>query len=185
MLANQADTPVSAMLRNTKKEQRILLFVLVLNVGNIANLTTRYLGQKSFVGQLLLFTCVGLMVSFTAWTTYRKRQLIAQLQTSDTSTYSHLSHSIRQIRLLLRNKTYAGMVFLATIILSVFFVRFQDMLTAARTGTLDWGTAVLVVLAIVALFVGLLYQEKYMQQKKYGRHLDQLEAALRELETVE
>lgn len=182
MLANQTDTPLSQMLRNARKEQRMLLFVLVLNLANVANLMNRYLSDTVFLAQLLLYICVGLMVVFMAWLTYRQRRLLTRLQASDASTYTHLRQSIHQIRILMTTKMNAGMLFLASIILVGFYIRYDTIVQALHQGTIDWPLTILVILAIVMLIAGLLYVDQRMQQRRYGQYLDQLETTLRELE---
>ncbi|ALD21541.1 ABC transporter permease [Hymenobacter sp. DG25A] len=182
MLASQTDTPLSQMLRNARKEQRMLLFVLVLNLANVANLMNRYLSDTVFLAQLLLYICVGLMVVFMAWTTYRQRRLLTQLQAGDASTYTHLRQSIHQIRILMTTKMNAGMLFLASIILVGFYIRYDTIVQALHQGTIDWPLTILVILAIVMLITGLLYVDQRMQQRRYGQYLDQLETTLRELE---
>ncbi|WP_156126261.1 hypothetical protein [Hymenobacter sp. DG25B] len=181
MLANQSDSLVSQMLRNARKEQRVLVFILILNWVNVSNMFNRHLSGASLNAQLLLYGCVGLMVVFIAWTTYRKRRLLTQLQAADTSTYRHLRQTIQQIRSLIKNKKYAGMLFLVSIILAAFYIRYDSIMQALHKGTVDWGLTILLTFAAAMLIAGLLYLDQQRQQRRYGKYLDQLEATLHEL----
>ncbi|MBG8552278.1 hypothetical protein [Hymenobacter guriensis] len=182
MLASQPDTPLSEMTRHARREQRLVLMVIIFNVANFTNLSRRHFQGNTLV---LLDVVVALMILFISWYAYRQRKIIRQLQVGDGSTYGHIRQSIRQLRTLMRNKGYGGMAFLTTIVLTVVYSQQAVILANLRAGTIDWVPTLALALALVALVVGLLYHERWQQQQRYGRYLDQLEATLRELETVE
>jgi hypothetical protein len=179
MLATQPASPVSEMLHNAKRDQRLILIVVLLNVGNITNLTRRHLEGSTLV---VLDVVVALMILFVSWHAYRQRQLLRQLQLGNGTTYEHLRKSIRQLRALIRNKAYVAMAFLTTIILTVAYGKHEAIWAGVRAGRVDWLQALVVGLTTLGLMAGLLYFSRARQQRRYGRYLDQLEGALRELE---
>ncbi|UOQ55197.1 hypothetical protein [Hymenobacter cellulosivorans] len=179
MLANQPASPVSEMLRNAQRDQRLLLLVVILNIGNITNLSRHHLEGRSMV---LVDVAVALMILIGSWYAYRQRKLIKQLQLGTGTTYGHIRESIRQIRGLMRTKFYTAIAFLVTVILAIAYGKHVAILEALRTDPHSWGVLALGVGAAVVVIGLLLYVSKRRQQRRYGRHLDRLEASLRELD---
>ncbi|WP_303312061.1 hypothetical protein [Hymenobacter sp. BT730] len=179
MLANQPASPVSEMLRNVQRDQRIIFLIVILNVGNITNLSRRHLLGGSLV---LLDVAVALMIIFVSWYVFRQRQIIKQLRLGDGTTYGHIRESIRQMRALIKNKSYVAIAFLTTVVLAIAYGKHNAILNAIHQGTVDWGLTSLVVFVTLFLMAALLYVGQQRQQRRYGKYLDQLEATLRELE---
>ncbi|QNH61449.1 hypothetical protein [Hymenobacter sediminicola] len=178
MLANQPATPVSEMLRNVRRDQRIIFLIIILNVGNITNLSRRHMQGGSLV---LLDVAVALMILFASWYVYRQRQLIKQLQQGDGATYGHIRESIRQMRALIKNKSYVAMAFLATVLLAVAYGQQEAILAKLHAGTVDWPIVTLGLTMFAGIAAALLYMGRRRQQRRYGQHLDRLESALHEL----
>ena len=179
MLANQPATPVSEMLRNVRRDQRIIFLIIILNVGNITNLSRRHMQGGSLV---LLDVAVAFMILFISWYVYRQRQLIKRLQQGDGATYEHIRESIRQMRALIKNKSYVALTFVTTVLLAVAYGQHEAILAKLRAGTVDWLLVALGLAMLAALVGALLYMGRQRQQRRYGQHLDRLESALRELE---
>lgn len=179
MLANQSDSPVSEMLRNVRRDQRIIFLIVILNVGNITNLSRRHMQGSSLV---LLDVAVALMILFVSWYVFRQRQIIKQLSLGDGTTYGHIRESIRQMRALIKNKAYVALAFLTTVVIAIAYSKHNAILDAIHNGTIDWGLTALGMFATLFLITMLLYIGQRRQQRRYGQYLDQLESTLRELE---
>jgi Flp pilus assembly protein TadB len=166
------------MLRNAQRDQRLMLIMVIINVGNVVNLGRRWAEGSTLS---LLYVIVALMILFVSWITYRQRQLIRQLRQGDGATYGHLREAVRQLRVFSHNKLYAKIAFLTTIFLVLVYGKFDAIRHSLQSGLsltlVAWGVVVGLGLVVLLLYVG-----QRRQQRRYGRYLDQLEGALRELE---
>lgn len=176
MLANQPDSPVSEMLRNVRRDQRLIFLVVILNVGNVTNLIQRHTHDS----RLLLDVVVALMILLASWRVYRQRQLIRALQGGNGSTHEHLRESIRQLRVLIASRFYTVVVFLVAVLLLLTYDKYDAIVGSAGSG-LSLGLTATGLLSGLLLVGGLLMLSRRRQQRRYGRHLDRLEEALREL----
>ncbi|PJJ59011.1 hypothetical protein [Hymenobacter chitinivorans] len=178
MLTFQPASPVSEMLRNAQRDQRLIFIVILLNVGNVVNMGRRF-GLGSALS--LVYVVVALMILLASWYAYRQRQLIRQLRLADGTTYAHLRDIVRQLRSFNHRKLYTKIAFLATVALVVLYGKYEAIQRSLQSGLSPVLVAVGVVV-ILSLIAGILYIGQRRQQRRYGQHLDQLEAALRELQ---
>jgi hypothetical protein len=178
MLANQPDTPVSELLRNAQRDQRLIFLMVILNVGNFTMLSRRFTHGGPLT---LLYVALALMIVVISWFAYRQRQLIRRLQLADGTTAGYLRATLAQLRSFIHTKLYIKLAFLTMITFILGYGSYDSLRHSLQTGL----NPLLVVLG-VGVFLGImaaaLYAGQRRQQLRYGRHLDQLEGALRELE---
>ncbi|WP_210116255.1 hypothetical protein [Hymenobacter fodinae] len=178
MLTNQTDGPLAKMKRNATRDLRFLLFVLIINVGNVFSLTRRH-GLVEVRPALLALVLV--MVAFVAWNMITQLRVVRQLQQDTGAVYQHLRTQIQRIRQLMHWRRWAGGVFLVGLITIIFYSQ-RSQLWSTVLASVNWRTVALIVLVAAALWV-LFWVGEYKQQRRYGQYLDQLETALRELQS--
>ncbi|MBX0292111.1 hypothetical protein K3G63_16800 [Hymenobacter sp. HSC-4F20] len=165
------------MERNATRDLRLLLFVLIINVGNVFSLTKRH-GLTEVRPALLALVLV--MVAFVAWSMITQLRIVRRMQQEVGAVYLQLKSQIQRVRQLMQLRRYAGGLFLLGLITIILYSQRNRFWSTELEG-IDWRSVALAILVIAALGV-MVWIGEYKQQQRYGRHLDQLEAALRELE---
>lgn len=178
MLTNQTEGPIARMRRNATRDLRILLLLLSLNIFNVINLMKRHGAAEV---RALFVALLVLMMAFVAWNTVAKLRIIKQLQSDSGAVYLHLRSQLQRIRRLIRLHRYAVVVFLTSLATISAYSQRNKLVHNVFTDAIDWPTTILVV-AVVAMIILLLFVGQHRQQRRYGKYLDQMDAALRELE---
>ncbi|QIX62535.1 hypothetical protein HER32_15655 [Hymenobacter sp. BT18] len=153
-----------------------------LNVLNVLVFARHSVSLQRFAaGVLLMLVVVGLIV-------YRRLQIIREMEQQQANVFDVLNSRIVQFRQLMRLHDYVGVVSLVILVITVVVVRFKDLRAYLNAPQPDGNWHLLVAVGVALAVVGVIYAAfvvgKREHQRRYGRHLDQLEAALRELEDV-
>ncbi len=134
--------------------------------------------QLFAAGILLILCVVGMIV-------YQRQQLISQMEQQHDDLYHFLNSRISRFRQLMRLHDYVGVVALLLLMATVMVVRWKHIWTYLAPAHPDWGWHMGVAGGATVALAALLYAAyavgRKEHQHRYGRHLDQLEAALREL----
>ncbi|MCA8829014.1 hypothetical protein [Hymenobacter pini] len=184
MLASSTSTnPLLRLRKNASKELSWVIVVFFLNGFNALVFARHSVSLQRFVvGVLMMLVVVGVIV-------YRRLQVIKEMQHQNDNLYSFLKTRISRFRRLMRLHDYVGLTFLVMLTITVLVVRSGDVLEYLNPAQDAWNWHLAVALGIGAVVVAVIWASyvwgKKEHQRRYGQHLDQLEAALRELETVE
>ncbi|WP_426490603.1 hypothetical protein [Hymenobacter sp. 102] len=131
---------------------------------------------------MLMLVVVGVIV-------YRRLQVIKEMQHQDDNLYTFLQTRIVKFRGLMRLHDYVGVACLVMLVMVVLMVRSGDVRDYLSPAHAAWNWHLAVALSIGLVVLAVIYASYAMgkkeHQRRYGRHLDQLEAALRELEAPE
>lgn len=182
LLQQTSTSPLAQLKQAVRRDARLLWWVSILNVGNVF-VATRHHSQWAEMRSVLL-AVVGGMILYMVWDTWQRHRIIKGLEAGADTAVSQLRMMIGKLRQLMRLYTWAGVVFGVSFVLCFGYPKRSLLSWPPFTQPLDPTRTVLAVLCMLAL--GLLMAVGYeRQQRLYGRHLDQLEAALRELEAPE
>lgn len=178
MLAHEPTNPISQMTANAKRDLRMLVVVMIINVSNVINFTKRHFFEQ-VGGQVLLVLFLAMLV-FTAWNLYARLRLLRQMQQDapGTGLVAQLRRQMQQLVRLFRLHQRVGYVFAGVLVLTVGFVLRQRLLTP--TGGIHWNNAWLGLL-MVGVLLAIVAIGEAKQRRRYGQHLARLDAALREL----
>ncbi|SHJ08127.1 hypothetical protein SAMN02745146_2223 [Hymenobacter daecheongensis DSM 21074] len=175
LLAQCSGTPVARMLHNARTE--IIATAVSLGIGATLVLLVGIQRLQPF-GLLLLGTAV-----LTGYDYYHKRRLLRELPAATGGLRSHIARQLQSLRGVLRlNYRFTMATLLITIgfLLTFAYTQLPQLfLGDARTLGQRGLWLVLTVLASGLITHWLI---RWTLQQQYGRHLDQLETALRELE---
>lgn len=178
ILTHPETSPLAQLKRQLVRDRRLLLVVLLLNVLNIINLTKRYDLREA---RPVLLALVLAMVGYTFWDLNRRLQLVRRMQQHVPDVANQMRRQVEQLRGLLHLHLRVGIGFSAALVLTVLYARRHHVVHSPFTDTIDWPQTLLAVLCL-AVLVLLVLIGRHQQRQRYGRHLDQLEAALQELE---
>jgi len=187
MLTRQPNSPVAIMKANARRDVRVGLAVILLNFINLYNLL-KSRGTESNahleLGLIGAFTLVAVL--FLAWSIRVKQRLLASMEADTVNLREHLTRLVKQFRQLLRGGARVGLVLGVGIVGLFTFARRQELLDYLAPGAAERASHVLLALlfvgAVFALFAFAYQRGQTLRQRRYGRYLDQLEAALRELD---
>ncbi|RSK48373.1 hypothetical protein EI291_11670 [Hymenobacter rigui] len=133
--------------------------------------------------------CVMLMLAVVGVIVYRRLQVLREMEQQNDNLYSFLKTRIARFRRLMRLHDYVGVVSLVMLVVIVLVVRAEYVLDYLNPAQAAWKWHVATALGTGVVVVAVVYAAYSMgrkeHQRRYGRHLDQLEAALRELEAPE
>lgn len=180
LTAPDSTNPLIRLKKNASRELRLLLVGLVLLIFDAVIFFRHEAKMQLLAGGVFFVMClVGLIV-------YQRLKLIRQMEQQQSNLYHFLKIRIVRLRQLMRLHDYVGMVALVLLAVFVVLVRRADLWAYLRPDQANWGwhwgavgagTGVALAFIYVAYLIG-----KLEQQRRYGRYLDQLEGALRELE---
>lgn len=180
MLTSTSTTnPLFRLKRNASRELRWIVMAFGLNGFNAVFFARNSTSLRWFVVMLMM------MLAVVGGIVYQRLRVLREMEQQQDNLYKALKSRIARFRHLMRLHDYVGVVTLALVVLTVLLVRYADLLNYLRPSGPDWGLHLVVVAAGVVAVLGLIYAAyavgKLEHQRRYGRHLDQLEAALREL----
>jgi len=184
MLASSTSTnPLFRLRKNATKELSWVVMAFILSGFNALIFGRHEVNLQRFaVCVMLLLVVVGVIV-------YRRLQVLKEMETQNDSLYSFLKTRISRFRRLMRLHDYMGVVSLVMLVVIVLVVRAEDVLKYLNPAQAAWQWHWAVGLGVSGVVVTVIYASYAMgkkeHQRRYGRHLDQLEAALRELEAPE
>lgn len=178
MLTLKSNSPVSKMQRNARRDLKMLFFVGVLNAANFLNLSKNLMIGMS---KEVFFAILGLVLSLSLWYSIRQLLIVKKLSQSAAPTFAYTAELVNQMRTLMRSYAYIGLVFAGLFVLAALIGNGSILLERLRTNHVDWGLTILVAFATVVTVAVMVAIGRMSQQDRYGRYLDQLEAALREL----
>jgi hypothetical protein len=181
LLKQTSRSPLAQLQQAVRQDARMLWWISILNVSNVFNLTREY-SQWAEVRNVLL-VLVGSMIVYLAWDTWQRHRITKELQVGADTATCQLQRMTRRLRQLMKSYTWAGVFFCTSLALCVGYAKRNLIRWPPFTQPLDPERTVLACLCLLAL--GLLLALGYeQQQRRYGQPLRQLEAALRELETL-
>ncbi|MET4106894.1 hypothetical protein [Hymenobacter sp. UYP22] len=182
LLDHTNKSPLAQLQQAVRRDVRMLWWVSILNVSNVFSLTKHYSQWAEIRSALLVL--VGSMILYVMWDTWQRHRIVKGLRTGADTAANQLRVMINKLRRLMNLYTWAGVFFCTSLALCVGYAKRNSISWPPFTQSLDPERTVLACLCLLAL--GLLIAVGYeRQQRRYGQPLRQLEAALRELETVE
>ncbi len=180
MLASYTSAnPLVRLKKNASRELRWVFVSLILIVFDALIFFRHVARMQVFAAFVFGAIClVGLIV-------YQRLKLIGQMEQQEGNLYQLLKTRIARFRQLMRLHDYVGAGTLFLLAVFVVVVRRSYLWAYLQPGQPDWGWHVGIVgggiLGLLALVVAAYYTGQKEHQRRYGRYLDQLEAALREL----
>lgn len=184
MLASATSTnPLFRLRRNATKELSWVVMAFILSGFNAFIFGRHEVNLQRFA------VCVMVMLVVVGVIVYRRLQVLREMEQQNDSLYSFLKTRIFRFRRLMRLHDYVGVVSLVMLVVIALVVRSEYVLDYLNPAHAAWSWHVVTALG-VGIMVGAVIHASYIigkkeHQRRYGRHLDQLEAALRELEAVE
>lgn len=179
LTSHTSSNPLIRLRKNAYRELKLVIVGLVLLLFD-ALLFFRYVAKMPlFAAGIILVIClVGLLV-------YQRLKLVRQMEQQQGNLYQVFRSRIARFRYLMRLHDYVGVGTLSLLAVVVGVVRRADWLAYLQPHQPNWGGHLMVAGGGLLLLLALLYAAYYVGQKehqrRYGRYLDQLEAALREL----
>ena len=175
LLTQPSTSPVARMLRNARQEIISTVVMMALTMAVLLSISLPWLRPLGF----LLLTSSVLMGLYY----YRKLRVLHRLGTAGGALRGQVQRQLQSLRSLLRlyyQLTMATLVIMGSFLLYSAYAHLPQLLRG-DAGTL-WRRGLW--LGLTALIAGLVVHwiTRYHLQSQYGRHLDQLEAALHELE---
>ena len=179
LTSHTSSNPLIRLKKNASRELQRVMAGLALIVFDVLIFFRHVAKMQFFAAGIFCVMClVGLIV-------YQRLKLIRQMEQQHVNLYHFLKTRITRFRQLMRLHDYVGVVTLVLLAVFVVVVRRADMWAYLQPGQPDWGWHLSTVGAGIVGVLALLYVAYTMGQKehqrRYGRYLDQLEAALREL----
>ena len=180
MLSSHASSnPLFRLKRNASREVKLVLAGMALIVFD-ALLFFRHSAKMQLfaAGVFVVLGVVGLIV-------YQRQQLISQMEQQHDNLYQFLNSRIGRFRRLMRLHDYVGVIALLLLMLTVLVVRWEFVWTYLAPAHPEWGWHMGIAGGVVVALLALVYAAyaigKKEHQRRYGKYLDQLEGALREL----
>ncbi|RPD46879.1 hypothetical protein DNI29_12010 [Hymenobacter sediminis] len=171
------------MLRLKKNASRELSWVVMafgLNGFNAFFFARNSASLQWFVVMLMV------MLAVVGGIVYQRLRVLREMEQQHDNLYQSLKSRISRFRHLMRLHDYVGVVTLILVALTVLVVRQAELLEYVSSSGPNWGWHWAIVGLGVVTVLALIYAGyaigKLEHQRRYGRHLDQLEAAMRELE---
>lgn len=178
--ATTSVNPLLRLKRNASRELRWVIAAFAVSGFNAWFFARNSVGLQLFVlaimGQLVV---VGVIV-------YQRLRVLREMEQQHDNLYQSLKSRITRFRRLMRLHDYVGVGALGLVILAALLARQTDLLEYVQPSGPDWawhwGIVGLGVVAVLGLMYAAYAVGKLEHQRRYGRHLDRLEEALRELE---
>jgi hypothetical protein len=174
---------VNPLFRLKKNASRELSWVVM--AFGLSGFNALFFARNSASLQWFIVMLMG-MLAVVGGIVYQRLRVLREMEQQHDNLYQSLKSRISRFRHLMRLHDYVGVVTLVLVVLTAMLVRQSDLVSYLRPSSPDWGLHLALVLAGVVAVLGLIYAAyvvgKVEHQRRYGRHLDQLEAALRELE---
>lgn len=171
--------PLFRLKKNTSRELSWLVIAIGLN-----SFTAWFFARNSASLQWFVVLVTAMLV-VVGGIVYQRLRVIREMEQQQDNLYEALKSRIARFRHLMRLHDYVGVVTLTLVVLTVVLVRYADLLNYLRPSSpawgRHWGIAGLGVVAVLALLYAAYAVGKAEHQRRYGQHLDRLEAALREL----
>ncbi|MBT9393932.1 hypothetical protein KLP40_12230 [Hymenobacter sp. NST-14] len=179
LTAHTSANPLIRLKKNAVRELQFVLMGLVLIVFDALIFFRHVAKMQLFAAGIFLVIClVGLIV-------YRRLQLIRQMEGQQGNLYHLLQTRISRFRQLMRLHDWVGVGALFCLYVFVGVVRWEYVRAYLAPGQPGWGGHLAAAAGGLLLLLALLYAAyrtgRREHQRRYGRYLDQLEAALSEL----
>jgi hypothetical protein len=181
LVSPSSANPLFRLKKNTSRELNWVVMAFGLNGFNAWFFARNSANLKWFVVMLMV------MLAVVGGIVYQRLRVIKEMEQQQDNLYQALKSRIARFRHLMRLHDYVGVVTLALVVLTVLVVRQAELFNYLRPYNPNWGQHVVVVaagmMAVLALIYAAYIMGKAEHQRRYGKHLDQLEVALRELES--
>lgn len=178
MLTLKSNSPLNKMQGNARRDFILLLVPIIINMNTILNFKHNYLLG---VPKEVCFLILGVAMVLPTWIGFRRLQLIRKLGQDAAPTSTHVTGLVQQLRSLMDSSWYAGVLFVGLIGLALLVGNSNILLERLQNGRVDWGLTILVIFAIAVFLSVMIAISIQREQNRYGKYLDQLEGALREL----
>ncbi|QJX47581.1 hypothetical protein HMJ29_11775 [Hymenobacter taeanensis] len=184
MLAQRTTGPIAQLKQNVQRDMKLSIPILLLNLFNLLNI----LNRKSLTteSRLMFVGLVAALLVMLAASMYRRLQLVRQMEGGSADLYNQLKTTSQKLRQVLRTSWMMGIGVLLVVCGMFLYKTHAEMLAYLSPGAEHWGRNVTVFIlgctGFAAVVTALFVVGKAKQQRRYGRYLDQLEGALRELE---
>lgn len=184
-LRTMLTSPSSAnpLLRLKKNATRELSWVVM--AFGLSGFNALFFARDSPRLQLFVLAIMAMLVAVGV-IVYQRLQVLREMEQQHDNLYQSLKNRITRFRRLMRLHDYMGVGALALVVLAAALARQTDLLKYLQPSGPGWGWHWLVAGLGAVAVLGLMYAGyavgKLEHQRRYGRHLDQLEGALRELE---
>jgi uncharacterized membrane protein YqhA len=184
MLTQRTNGPIAQLKHNVYRDMRFSIPILLLNLFNVLNIVNR----KSLTteSRFVVVGLVAVLLVMLALSMFRRLQLVRQMEDGSADLYSQLQTSSRKLRQLLQTGRLLGFGVLLVVCGMFLYKTHAQLLAYLDPAAEDWGQHVAVValgcIGLALLVTALFSLGKAKQQRRYGKYLDQLDAALRELD---
>ena len=179
LTSHTSSNPLIRLKKNASRELKFVLAALALIIFDAAVFFRHVVRMQLFAALLFCILCLILLI------VYQRVKLIRQMEQQQDDLYQFLNIRITRFRHLMRLHDYVGAGTLALLAVFVGVVRRSDLAAYLRPAESDWGWHLAAVggglLIILALIYAAYFEGRKEHQRRYGRYLDQLEAALSEL----
>lgn len=179
LTASTSLNPLHQLKKNASRELNWVLMGGAL-VAFYALVFAHSVGLRWFAtGVLAQLGVVGVIV-------YRRLRVIREMEQQHDRLYDFLQSRIARLRHLMRLHNYVSVAYLLLLALAVLLVRRADVLNYLQPThpAWHWGVVGGVTAVVLAVIYGGYVTGKKEHQHRYGRFLDRLETALRELEAA-
>lgn len=180
LTSHTSSNPLLRLKKNASQELKLVSISTILLVSNVLLFSRHGAEMQWFMASILGVVClVGLLI-------YQRLKLIRQMEQQQADLYQFLKTRITKFRQLMRLHDYVSVVTLALLAVVALLIRRADLRAFLQADQPGWGWHVGAVGAGAVLLLALIYAAYAMgrkeHQRRYGRYLDQLEAAMRELD---
>ncbi|MBD2715699.1 hypothetical protein KBK19_11695 [Microvirga sp. STR05] len=172
--------PLARLKKNASRELNWLVVVFGLNSFNALFFARNSASLQWFVVMLMV------MLAVVGGIVYQRLRVLREMEQQHDNLYQSLKSRISRFRHLMRLHDYVGVVTLVLVVLTVLLVRQANLLHYLNPANPDWSRHLLIAgvgaVAVLALIYAGYAVGKMEHQRRYGQHLDRLEAALQELQ---
>ncbi|HEV9035295.1 MAG TPA: hypothetical protein VGQ51_01690 [Puia sp.] len=173
LLQMKSRGPIARMRRNLRVEA---LLMVITYIPTIIAYLVLFAGRLSLIS-LFLFV----VLCFYAVYFYRKDRLLIKMQCVTCEVRSNLAGQVKALRKYIRFYIWSGtLVILIAMVVACCTIRYAMQL---KSMPIHWWFEPPFLLAILTPFAfGLLHLNKWYASKLYGRHIEKLDAMLREMD---
>ncbi|SHL54798.1 hypothetical protein [Hymenobacter psychrotolerans] len=181
MLTSSASTsPLLRLKKNASLELRWVIAAFA-----VSGFNALFFARNSTNLQLFVLAVMALLV-LVGGIVYQRLRVLREMEQQHDNLVQSLKGRITRFRRLMRLHDYVGVMGLILLVLAALLVRQADLLQYLSPANPDQGRHLLIVgvgaVAVLALLYAAYAVGKMEHQRRYGQHLDRLEAALRELQ---
>lgn len=183
LTSSSSMNPLARLKKNASLELNWLVVAFGLNSFNALFFARNSASLQWFAVMLMA------MLAVVGGIVYKRLRVLREMEQQHDNLYESLKNRIARFRHLMRLHDYVGVITLVLVVLTTLLVRQADLLKYLDPANPAWGQHLLIAgvgtVAVLALIYAAYAVGKLEHQRRYGQHLDRLDAALRELNSNE